>query len=245
MRAIIVDDEKSIRQTIQLLLKRWYPKLELVGEAGSVVEAVQLINEQKPEILFLDIEIKGGTGFQVLQQISDRGFKLIFITAYNEFALQAIKMGATDYLLKPINELEFKVAMDRALEQWSREHEMVVNNWMAAHNSPSQKKMVLRTASDIHIIDVSEILRCEADNVYTTFFFRDGSKLLISKGLSEFEPMLTPFAFFRCHQSHLINLAYIKKVEKSEGGMIFLTDGSTVPLASRRRQLLLNLIAKL
>ncbi|MCC7317015.1 MAG: response regulator transcription factor [Bacteroidales bacterium] len=245
MKAIIVDDEKSIRQAIQLLLKRWYPQSELVGETGSVAEAVALINQQKPDIVFLDIEIRGGTGFQVLQQINDRGFKLIFITAYNEFALQAIKMGATDYLLKPINEAEFKEAMERAIEQWSREHESMVNNWMAGHDSLSHKKMVLRTVTDIHIVDVSEIVRCEADNVYTTFFFRDGTKLLISKGLSEFEPMLAPFAFFRSHQSHLINLSCIKKVEKGEGGQVFLTDGTAVPLASRRRQYLLQLISKL
>lgn len=246
MKAIIVDDEAPVRSTIKLLLQRWFPQVVVVGETASVIESVEEINRQQPDMLFLDIEIRGGTGFHVLQRLEWKSFKLIFITAFNDFAIQAIKMGALDYLLKPINEIEFKAGVEKALSGIDHQREEKVNNHFAHFtiNTLPANRIVLRTSTDIHIVNLEEIIRCEADNTYTTFYFLNGLNLLVSKGLSEFEEQLSNHGFFRVHQSHMVNLFFVKRIEKGEGGSIHLSNGDTIPLSSRRKPQLLELLAR-
>ena len=244
MKAFIVDDEAPVRQTIILLLNRWFPQIEIAGEAAGVTEAVEKIDLIKPDILFLDIEIRGGTGFHILQRIQYKEFKLIFVTAFNEYALQAIKMGAADYLLKPINETEFRTSVHQIIQKVNTSSEAKVNSQFAK-DIRTTGKLVLRTLTDIHIVDVKDIFHCVSENTYTTFYFNNNEKLLVSKSLSEFEAILDKFGFVRVHQSHLVNVNCIKRIEKTEGGLVYLNDGSSVPVSSRRKPLLLELIGRL
>ncbi len=245
MKALIVDDELPIRQTVRMFLERWFPIIEIVGEAAGVNEAVEKINQLKPDLLFLDIEIRGGTGFHVLQKVEWKSFKLIFITAFNEFALQAIKMGALDYLMKPLNEVEFRIGVEKTIGAINLKDEEKVNQQITSDSPRNSTKLVLRTSTDIHIVEIKDIVHCVADNTYTTFYFKSGDKLLVSKGLSEYDELLEQHGFFRVHQSHLVNLAFVKRIEKSEGGHVHLTDGSAIPVSIRRKPLLLEVISKL
>jgi len=246
IKAIIVDDESCFREMIQFLLTDYFPEIKVIAQADNVEEAVQLINENKPELVFLDIEIKGGTGFHVLQKLKNRNFKLIFITAFNDFAIQAFKFSAIDYILKPINEFEFKAGVERAVLEIQKEVtsvpiDLLLNN----SQQKAEKKLVLRTAQEIHIVNVSEIVRCEADNVYTTFYLDSGEKIIVSKGLSEYVDLLESYGFLRPHQSHLINLNFVKKLDKSDGGFIILKNDSVIPISTRRKQAIMETLNKL
>ena len=210
------------------------------------MDAVRLIDENKPELVFLDIEIKGGTGFHVLQKLKKRDFKLIFITAFNDFAIQAIKFSAIDYILKPINEFEFKAGVEQALQEIQKEVTSVPIDLLIGNSQEkSDKKLVLRTAQEIHIVNVSEIIRCEADNVYTTFHIDSGEKIIVSKGLTEYVDLLESYGFLRPHQSHLINLNFVKKLDKSDGGVIVLKNNTVIPVSSRRKQAIMDVLNKL
>lgn len=246
IKAIIVDDESCFREMIQFLLTDYFPEIKVIAQADNVEEAVQLINENKPELVFLDIEIKGGTGFHVLQKLKNRNFKLIFITAFNDFAIQAFKFSAIDYILKPINEFEFKAGVERAVLEMQKEVTSVpVDLLLNISQQKADKKLVLRTAQEIHIVNVSEIVRCEADNVYTTFYLDSGEKIIVSKGLAEYVDLLESYGFLRPHQSHLINFNFVKKLDKSDGGFIILKNDSVIPISTRRKQAIMEALNKL
>lgn len=246
IKAVIVDDESCFREMIQFLLKEYFPDVKVLAQAESVDEAVLFIDEHKPDLVFLDIEIKGGTGFHVLQKLKNRRFKLIFITAFNDFAIQAIKFSAIDYILKPINEFEFKAGVERAIQEIKKQEiPTPIENLLGNYQDKSDKKLVLRTAHEIYIVDIQDIIRCEADNVYTTFVLNSGEKIVVSKGLGEYADLLGRLGFVRPHQSHLVNISYVKKLDKADGGLLVLKDKTTVPVSSRQKQQLLNALNKL
>jgi two-component system LytT family response regulator len=246
IKAIIIDDESCFREMIQMLLKDYFQEIEVVAEADNVDEAVKVIQEQRPDLVFLDIEIKGGTGFHVLQKLKERNFKLIFITAFNDFAIQAIKFSAIDYILKPINEFEFKAGVERAVSEINKkEHSDLFDHLFNNYQDKLEKKLVLRTIQDIHIINIGELVRCSADNSYTTFYLVSGEKIIISKGIGEYVELLTSYGFVKPHQSHLVNLNYIKKLDKTDGGCLILKDKSTVPVSLRQKQQLIDALNKL
>jgi two-component system LytT family response regulator len=246
INAIIVDDESCFREMIQFFLTDYFPEIKVIAQADNVEDAVRYISESKPELVFLDIEIKGGTGFHVLQKLKDRDFKLIFITAFNDFAIQAFKFSAIDYILKPINEFEFKAGVERAVLEIQKEVTYVpVDLLLNNSQQKADKKLVLRTAQEIHIVNVSEIVRCEADNVYTTFYINSGEKIIVSKGLTEYVDLLESYGFLRPHQSHLINLSFVKKLDKSDGGVIILKNNTIIPISSRRKQAIMDVLNKL
>lgn len=246
IKAIIVDDESCFREMIQMLLKDYFLEIEVVAEADNVEEAVKVIQNKSPDLVFLDIEIKGGTGFHVLQKLKERNFKLIFITAFNDFAIQAIKFSAIDYILKPINEFEFKAGVERAVREINKkEHSDQFDHLFQNYQDKSEKKLVLRTMQDIHVINIGELVRCSADNSYTTFHLVSGEKIIISKGIGEYVELLTSYGFVKPHQSHLVNLNYIKKLDKADGGCLILKDKSTVPVSLRQKQQLIDALNKL
>lgn len=246
IKAIIVDDEVCFREMIELLLKDYFPNVHIVAQAESVPQAVQVIEAYNPDLVFLDIEIKCGTGFHVLQKLKTRDFKLIFITAFNDFAIQAIKFSAIDYILKPINEFEFKSGVERAVQEIERNDKLSpLETLFINHQEKQHKKLVLRTMQDIHVVNIDEIIRCEADNAYTTFFLTSGEKVLVSKGICNFTELLTGYGFVTPHQSHLVNLNYIKKLDKSDGGFLILKDNTEIPVSVRRKQAILGLLNKL
>ena len=246
VRVVIIDDEAAYREMIANLLNSDFPQVSVLATAASVEEGVAAIEQHHPDILFLDIEIVGGNGFDVLKGVSTRNFRVIFITAFNEFAIQAIRFSAFDYLLKPVNEFDFKAAVSRALEDLKRQaSELELENLFSSWYQKEHKRIVLRTQQDIHVVEVSEIIRCEADNAYTTFYLRGGETVVISRGIGEYAEMLIPFGFVVPHQSHLVNLNFVKKLDKRDGGFLLLKDKTQVPVSVRRRQALIDLLNRL
>jgi len=246
IKAVIIDDESCFREMIQMLLEDYFPDVEVMAQADNVDDAVRIIEMHHPDLVFLDIEIKGGTGFHVLQKIKTRCFKLIFITAFNDFAIQAIKFSAIDYILKPINEFEFKAGVERAVQEINqKEQNDQFDHLFNNYQDKTEKKLVLRTAQDLHVVAISEIVHCAADNVYTTFYLTSGDKIVVSKGLGEYVEMLENYGFVRPHQSHLVNLNYIKKLDKSDGGYLILKNNAEIPVSVRRKQAILDILNKL
>ncbi|MBI9069757.1 MAG: response regulator transcription factor [Salinivirgaceae bacterium] len=247
IKAVIIDDEPELRELNISLLNDNFPQIQVVGEADSVDSGVELIQKTNPDIVLLDIEIKGGTGFNILQKVKPYNFKLIFVTAFNHFAIKAIKFSAIDYILKPINEFEFVNAIENAMQSIeNHEMEKQVSNFFDHYEKKTQsKKIVLRTSEVMHIIDISDIIYCKSDNSYTTFFLVDNKEILVSRAIKEFSEMLEDFKFLRPHQSYLVNLNFIKKVEKTDGGFLIMNNGSEIPISTRRKQSLMQILDKL
>jgi two-component system, LytTR family, response regulator len=248
MRTIIIDDEEKARKTIYNYLALSCKEVEVVAQADSVESGYQAIVDFKPDLVLLDINLTDGTGFDLLKKFDHISFKLIFITAYEEFAIKAFKFSALDYLLKPLNPQELVEAIEKAGKTIENENvelrfKAFINNF---DNKPkTDKKLVLKTSENIHLVDIKDIIRCEADGGYTTFFLTDGRKILVSKNLKEYEDILTEYNFFRPHHSHLVNLTYMLSFEKRDGGSIVMKDKSMVPVSTRRKDELMNIFENL
>lgn len=248
IRAIVIDDEQNARESIINLLQLTSQEVEIIGEAEGVKTGLELIKNSKPDLVFLDIQLEDGSGFDILEQIEDISFQTIFITAFNEYAIKAFKFAAIDYLMKPINPGEFKKAIDQVLLSHDKKDFEDKLQAYLSHIKESlveHKKIILKTAESIHLIKVHDIIRCEADKGYTEFFLRSGKKILVSKGLKDYDELLSDFGFIRTHQSHLINLDYIASFEKTDGGYILMTDGSTVPVSSRKKEYVFKIFEEL
>ncbi len=247
IRAIIIEDEPDIREINRRFLSDNFSDIEVVGEADSVDSGIELIQTEQPQLVLLDIDIKGGTGFHILQKVHPYNFAIIFITAFNEFAIKAIKFSALDYILKPVNEVEFCTAVKNAVESIeSKQIETQVNNFFEHYEKKTQsKKIVLKTCDSIHLVDISDIMYCISDNSYTTFYIRDKKEIIVSKSLKEFENLLSVYNFFRPHQSYLVNLHCIDKIDKTDGGSIILNNKKEIPISHRRKQALLDIFDKL
>ena len=246
-RAVIIDDEKDIREINRRLLSDNFPDIEVVGEADSVETGVELILNEKPQLVLLDIDIKGGTGFNVLQKVRPYNFALIFITAFNEFAIKAIKFSALDYILKPVNEVEFCAAIQTACETIEgQKTETQLNNFLEHYEKKTQtKKIVLKTCDSINLVEISDIMYCVSDNSYTTFYIKNKKEIIVSKSIKEFDNLLSVYNFFRPHQSYLVNLNYIDKIDKTDGGSIVLNNKKEIPVSHRRKQALMDVFDKL
>lgn len=243
MNVVIVDDEPQARQNIELIIAEYFPNIRISAQAGSVKSAINIIQTENPDLVFLDVDLLDGSGFDILLALKNISFKVIFITAHEEYALRAIKFSAFDFILKPISTDELVCTINNLISDTQKENQAI--KWDAFFNNMSKndgaiKKIVLKTSESIHLIKVTDIIRCEADNNYTTFFLVGGEKIVISKGLKEYEDMLEDSGFFRVHQSHLINLNYILRFDKKDGGFVVLTDKSSIPVSQRKKQKLLD-----
>lgn len=248
IKAVIIDDEIAIQEMNSRLLADYFPEIELVGLADSIKNGVELILRQNPDLVLLDIELTDGTGFQLLQKLQPYNFKVVFITGFDSFAIKAIKFSAIDYILKPVNETEFQQAVQRALELINKNEntqpqaEVLMNSFKKEFNN---KKLVLRTSESLHIINISDIYFCKSDNSYTTFYFEDNEKILVSKSLKDYEGLLADYGFFRPHQSFLVNLHHIKRVDKTDGGFIVMENKKEIPVSLRQMKNLIGLLEKL
>jgi two-component system LytT family response regulator len=243
MKTVIVDDELFARQSVEIIIKDAFPDIEIAGQADSVKSAVQLIKALKPELVFLDVDLPDGSGFDVLNLLKPVGFKIIFITAHQEYALKAIKFSAFDYILKPVSIVELTEAVNRVISENEHNNQQLkldafFNNFENIRTEV--KKIVLKTSESIHLINVPDIIRCEADNNYTTFYLANGERIIVSKGLKDYEDLLVNYGFFRVHQSHLINLKYLSRFDKREGGFVVMTDKTHVPVSQRKKQKLME-----
>lgn len=247
IKAFIVDDEPALRELNQTLIKKHFDDIIVIGTAGTVAEAVTFINEYQPQLLILDIRLSDGTGFNILQKIKPYNYSLIFVTAYNEFAIKAIRFSAIDYILKPIDEQEFCDAIEKALTSInsSKLQEQVKTFFNYYEKKTQNRRIVLKTSDAINIVDVSDIAFCRSESNYTTFHFTNGSKIMISKVLKEYEELLTEYGFFRPHHSFLVNLLFISKLDKSDGGFLILKDGTEVPVSLRRKKKLIQVLESL
>jgi two-component system, LytTR family, response regulator len=248
MRTLIVDDEKKARETIRSIIQLYCSEIKIVGEADSVSSGIELIKKEKPDLIFLDINLNDGSGFDLLKQFNPITFKTIFITAYQEHALKAFRFSALDYILKPVNPDELIAAVEKAKnfqikEDINVKFESFITNM--ENISREVKKIVLKTSDSIYVVNVNEIVRCEADGNYTSFFLSNGKKILVSNTLKEYDDMLSPYNFFRAHQSHLVNIDYISSYEKKEGGYLIMKDKSEVPVSTRKKEPLLRLLEKI
>jgi two-component system, LytTR family, response regulator len=237
IRAIIIDDIPEARTVLKSDLENYCVNIEVIGEAEGVVSGAKLIKESNPDLVFLDIQMQDGTGFDLLEILPNKNFKLIFTTASDEYAVKAFKFSAVDYLLKPIDPDELMDAVSK-VEQQDQSTDRIA---LLKENFNQPKRLALNTLDKIHIVEVAEILRCESHINYTMFYFLDGTKLLVTKTLKEFDKLLTDHHFIRVHQSHLINTRFIKEFTKSDG-YIFMKDGTKVPVSTRKKQVLMDMI---
>ncbi|MEE9363105.1 MAG: LytTR family DNA-binding domain-containing protein [Cellulophaga sp.] len=233
MKALIVEDKAYIRKGLLNLLQLIDTKVEVIGECESVKDAVVVANSCKPELIFLDINLTDGTGFDFLDQTENLAFKVIFITAYEEFAIQALKIGAVDYLLKPIDIEELQIALQKVSTLPIVEQKQQIKTIKEIWNN-EDSKLILSLHDSFQVVDLNELLYCESDKGYTTFYCNDNKKYLVSKTLKEFEERLSTVSFTRPHQSFMVNLKFIDKYDKS--GVIYLKNGKKIPVSSRKKE---------
>lgn len=238
LKAIIVEDEKHSQETLRNMLTEFCDGVHIAGMAGTVDEAVALIRKESPDLVFLDIELKSGTGFDVLERVGDMHFKVVFTTAYEHYALRAIKVSSVDYLLKPIDLDELIAAVDKVRS--ARQEENNRDQWQLLLQSLKgedySKRICLSTADGMEFIQTADIVLCEASGSYTKFILRKGASLLVSKHLKEYENMLNPREFMRVHNSYLINLKEVRKFVRSEGGYILMNNDRQVPISPKKRE---------
>ena len=240
---LVIDDEADAVEFISSLIVEYCPDLVIGGKANNVSEGVQLIKEIKPDLVFLDVEMPNGTGFDLLTHFPEKHFEVIFITAFNHYAIKAIKFSAFDYILKPINIKEFIDSVNRVINKVTlglisknESFESLLENLRATHPS----RLVIPTSDGKEYINPKDIIRIEADRSYSWFFINDKRKILVSKHLKEFQELLNDRNFFRTHNSHLVNLDFVKKFVRIDGGYIVMTDGSQVPISRNRKDLFLT-----
>jgi two-component system LytT family response regulator len=246
IRAVIVEDEKMSRETLRRMLGKYCPDVEVVAEAETYRQGIAAIRAFRPDAVFLDIQMPDGSGFRVLEELKEIDFEVIFTTAFDQFAIKAIKYNALDYLLKPIIPEELAEAVKR-LQQ--RKEAAIAglrgSDKVTEGGGAFTRKIILSTSEMIHVIHVDEIIRCESDNYYTMFFFTDGRRLLVSKTLKENEEILSRYDFIRPHKSHLVNKKYIKSYLRHEGGAIIMIDGTKVPVSRRKRDDIMGMLRNL
>mgnify|MGYP001604697631 CR=1 FL=1 len=248
MHVLIVDDEKGPRETVKEVIKLYCPEITSVAEAEGVKDAVALIDSHHPDLVFLDIRLKDGSGFDVLKKAATKNLNVIFITAYEEYAISAFRVSALDYLLKPVDADELAAAVKRAERKLQAEHfterlDAFMTNMQ--HASQGLKKMTLKTSESIHVVNIDDIVYCEADRNYTVFYLADGEKIVVSRSIGEYEEMLPPHAFMRVHQSFLVNVKHIKRYEKADGGFLVTAFGQQIPVATRKKDQLIQFLSKM
>jgi len=247
LKVVIVDDEQDAVKFIESIISEYCPNIEVAGKAHSARDGVKVINETEPDLVFLDVEMPHGSGFDLLSHFPQKDFDVIFITAFNHYAIKAIKYSAVDYILKPINISEFIEAVKKveAGRQKKKDKSAGFETLLENLRMSLPGKLAIPTSDGMEYLKMSDIVRIEADRSYSWFFLNDGRKFLVSRNLKEYQDLLSDRNFFRTHNSHLINLEYVKKFIRQEGGYIQLIDDSTVPISRARKDLFLAHMARL
>jgi len=239
IKAIIVDDEKHSVATLTWKIENFCPDVELIAQFTDSSEALNYIRENKPDLLFLDIEMPRLNGFELLEELGDDiSFEVIFITAYDEFGINAVKANALDYLLKPVQNQELKAAIEKYKIKKSIDNQ----NDHVQQNNLKTNKIALATKESIEFVNPDDIISCKSDSNYTMIYLTGDRKKLISKTLKEVEQWLSPYSFFRAHHSHLVNLQHIKEYVRADGGHLLLSNEKTIPVSRNRKEDLLKMI---
>ncbi len=246
MKAVIIEDEKKSREMLESLIKINFPQITVVGLAKNVQEGVALIKTQQPDLIFLDISMPDGTGFDVLEKVQGLKFEIIFTTATDKHALKAIKFSACDYLLKPIDIDELKQAVEKLLAKKvpnsgiaSMENlQFLIQNLKKQDDNFS--KITLPTGNAYEVVTIKDIIRCEADGSYTNFYLADGRKLMVSVSLKHYEDLLPEKDFLRIHHHHLINMSHVLRFLKVDGGYAVMSDNTQIEISRRKKDVFLE-----
>ncbi len=247
--AILVDDDKNLREGTKKMLERFAPNIDIIGEADSVATGIEIIDRLKPEVVFLDIQLNDGTGFDILEQLTKKNgaikSNIVFITAYEQYAIKAFRFSALDFLLKPVDPEELQKVIEKieAVLEKTNDYahiDLLLEN--IRKKVDNFKRIALSTSDGIHLFNISDIIRCESEDNYTRFYIKNSKTVLISKTLKEYEELLTEHGFERIHQSHLINLKYMKSYIKSDGGYVIMEDNSHLPISQRKKERLQEIL---
>jgi len=240
MRAILIDDEQANLENLQVLLIRHCPEVKVVATANNINDAFEQINLHRPDLVFLDIQLGKTTGFDLLNKLEEKTFEVIFVTAYNNYGIQAVKFAALDYLLKPVDPDELVLAVSKAEKRiaskiGSEQINFLLNQFQRIE--PKVRKIALPQLNEIRYVSVDEIVRCVADNTYTYFYLLSGEKILISSPLKEYSDLLKPEGFVRTHQSHLVNPKFVKSWLKEDGGILLMNNDDKIPVSKPNREI--------
>lgn len=248
LRAVIVEDEKHSRETLKSLLQEFCVNIEVIGMASNVEEAIITIKSKQPDVIFLDIELQTGTGFDVLEQVAHLNFEVIFTTAFEQYAIKAVKFSSLDYLLKPIDLDELQQAVEKAKIKknqtvYKKQLETLMLN--LKQQKPKLNKICLSTSDGFEFISVNDILYCKAEGSYTAFILKNSERLLVSKHLKEYENLLLEQDFMRVHNSFLINLKEVKKYVKADGGYIIMNNNDSVSISRSKKEDFIQIMSAL
>jgi len=247
MRAILVDDELANLENLQVLLAKNCPNVKVVAVANNINEAFEKVNLHRPDLLFLDIQMGKTTGFDLLNLLAEKSFEVIFVTAYDNYGIQAVKFAALDYLLKPVDPDELKAAVTKAENRMASKINGEQLNFLLnqiKRTEPAVPKIALPQQHEIRYVSVDDVVRCVADNTYTFFYLSSGEKILISKPLKEYSDLLKPQGFVRAHQSHLVNPKFVKSWLKEDGGMLLMNNGDKIPVSKPNREMVKEVLGK-
>ena len=244
MNVVIIDDEAPVRNAIKALLNEKFPGIIIMASEGTIKNGYEAILKYKPDLLFLDIELPDGTGFDLLEKFRQIPFKIIFVTGHNEYAVDAIKVSALDYILKPVDADDLCHAVDKAREILNNEDQQL--KFQALYENIQSrkvlKKIILHTSEHLQLVSVNDIIRAEADSNYTRFFLSGNRKVMVSRTIKEFEALLSASGLIRVHQSHLVNLEFIDKFYKKDGGYLLLKNGAKIPVSPNMKKQVIQAI---
>lgn len=240
----IIDDEPAARDIVRRVVQEKMPAAQIVGEAGSIAEALEMLPHARPQVVLLDIGLSDGTGFELLQHYTGPPLQVIFITAFDEFAVKAFRFSALDYLVKPFDPSDLTAALHKAQsQQYPEFFASQLANLMLANQNRSFEKIALPTSGTLHLVALEDIIRIESAGGYTTVFVQKGEKILLSRNIKDFEEILPESRFFRIHQSHIIHLGSVLKVLSQDGDFVLMEDGACLPLSRRRKDVFMTALA--
>jgi len=241
LKAVVIEDELRTRETIIRIIDDECSEIKVVGSGSNVSSGIEIINDFHPDILLIDVELSDGNAFDILKKTDVQNSRIIFVTAHEEYALQAIKFSAFDYILKPFSKEELIAAVMKAKEAvLKRAKDTSISTLLNNIENKKEKKIVLKSIDDIHLVNVSDIIRCEADTSYTKFFMITGTVITNSTNLKEYDELLSDYNFFRVHHSHLVNINKVVKFKKGHAPFLLMTDGSEVPVSNRKKERLIE-----
>jgi two-component system, LytTR family, response regulator len=247
MKAILIDDERDALEMLEWIIKKNSPEVEIIAMCDSALDGLEKIKDLKPELVFLDIEMPQLNGFDLLERLGKYDFEVIFTTAYNQFAIKALKICALDYLLKPIDGEELKAAVKKAISRKSKvsseQLEMLMNYFKP--EKPKIRRVALTASDHLVFVDTNDIVYCESDSNYTTFFLAKGEKVMISKTLKDVEEILEGADFFRVHASYLINMKHVSKFTRGDGGYVVMSNNEHITVSRRKKEEFFEMFSKL
>lgn len=247
MKVLIIDNDQKIREALRTMLITFCPGVGMIQEADGVATGLSKHASFNPDLIFLDVEMDDGTGFDFIKKVGRYNFQLVFITAHDKYAVDAFRMSAIDFLQKPVDLQELVQAVDKAkkgIQNSTLQAQVEILTQSIASKSNADKRIVLKDHEAIHFVKIQDIVRCEADGAYTKFVIANSSPILLSKSLKEYEDLLVDDGFIRCHHSHLVNTTKILRFEKGDGGTLVMENKDIVPVSQRKKEQVLEILSR-